>query len=267
VDLVGDFVGDELFIIEGDSLLLQCFSNEKLDFNPGFQVLHATYLAEKLLQKLQQRKCFFEVVFFAENAPLCIPKGVHKDLHARYLLAREAIIQHLVSVRVQPSQFFQALRFDSYQSDEFKAHLISSGAYLFMCHDGAFSDNTASDIDSNDSESDSDSDFEDGENKGSIIDKRGEISRFKLRMMIYWFVVHGYNLALINTVEFSDTKVGPFNPRKTGLDTHDMRRSWQWCLRVPLKPTPCRLALKQTTLKSSVKTRLIPIICGIPSPN
>ncbi|KAJ5431201.1 hypothetical protein N7445_008933 [Penicillium cf. griseofulvum] len=208
VDLVGDFVGDELFIIEGDSLLLQCFSNEKLDFNPGFQVLHATYLAEKLLQKLQQRKCFFEVVFFAENAPLCIPKGVHKDLHARYLLAREAIIQHLVSVRVQPSQFFQALRFDSYQSDEFKAHLISSGAYLFMCHDGSFSDNTASDIDSNDSESDSDSsDFEDGENKGSLIDKRGEISRFKLRTMIYWFVVHGYNLALINTVEFRDTKV------------------------------------------------------------
>ncbi|OQE44432.1 hypothetical protein PENCOP_c002G06207 [Penicillium coprophilum] len=211
VDLVGDFVGDELFIIEGDSLLLQCFSNEKLDFNPGFQVLHATYLAEKLLQKLQQRKCFFEVVFFAENATLCIPEGVHRDLHARYLLAREAIIQHLVSVRVKPSQFFQALRFDSFQSDEFKAHLISSGAYLFMCHDGAFSDHkddTASDIDSADSESDSDSsDFEDGDNKGPLVNKRGEISRFKLRTMIYWFVVHGYNLALLNTLEFRDTKV------------------------------------------------------------
>lgn len=183
--------------------------------------MHATYLAEKLLQKLQQRKCFFEIVFFAENASLCIPKGVHKDLHARYLLAREAIIQHLVSVRVQPSRFFQALRFDSFQSDEFKAHLISSGAYLFMCHDGASSeqnkDDTASDIDSSDSESDSDSsDFEDGDEQGSFVDKRGEISRFKLRAMIYWFVVHGYNLALMNSLEFRDTKVGLFNRGRLG---------------------------------------------------
>lgn len=237
VDLVGDFAGDELFIIEGDSLLLECFSNDKLDFNPGFQVLHATYLVEKLLQKLQQRKCFFEVVFFAENASLCIPKGVHRDLHARYLLAREAIIQHLVSVRVQPSQFFQALRFDSFQSDEFKAHLISSGAYLFMCHDGAFSeqdkDDTASDIDSYDSESDSesdsdDSDFEDDDQKGSFVDKRGEITRFKFRAMIYWFVVHGYNLALVNSLEFRDTKVSLFNLRKIRLDAHNIHRSWQW---------------------------------------
>ncbi|CAI7648061.1 unnamed protein product [Penicillium glandicola] len=240
VDLVGEFVGDELFIIEGDSLLLQCFSNEKLDFSPGFQVLHATYLAEKLLQKLQQRKCFFEVVFFAENASLCIPKGVHRDLHARYLLAREAIIQHLVSVRVQPSQFFQALRFDSFQSDEFKAHLISSGAYLFMCHDGAFSehdkDDTASDIDSSDSESDSDSDHENGDYKGSFVDKRGEISRFKLRAMVYWFVVHGYNLALINTLEFRDTKVMAMvlessiktNPLPNQPETDDPNQLWNF---------------------------------------
>jgi hypothetical protein len=212
VDLVGDFAGDELFIIDGDSLLLQCFSNEKLNFDPGFQVLHATYLAEKLLQKLQQRKCVFQVVFFDQNAPLCIPLGVHSDLHDRYLLAREAIIQHLIAVRVQPSQFFQALRFDSYESDEFKAHLISSGAYLFMCHDGASSpyskDDTASDTDTSDSESESSSDeLEDGPSKDSYVDKRGEISRFTFRMMIYWFVEQGYNLSLINSLEFRDTKV------------------------------------------------------------
>ncbi|KAJ5499011.1 Helicase C-terminal [Penicillium expansum] len=239
VDLVGDFVGDELFIIEGDSLLLECFSNEKLDFNPGFQVLHATYLVEKLLQKLQQRKCFFEVVFFDENASLCIPKGVHRDLHARYLLAREAIIQHLISVRVHPSRFFQALRFDSFQSDEFKAHLISSGAYLFMCHDGAFTeqnnDDAASDLDNSDSESDSDtSDLEDDDQKGSFVDKRGEISRFKLRAMIYWFVVHGYNLALLNSLEFRDTKVMAMviessiktNPLSTGPETDGPNQLW-----------------------------------------
>ena len=33
VDLIGDYAGKELFLLEGDSLLLQCFSNPKLDFD------------------------------------------------------------------------------------------------------------------------------------------------------------------------------------------------------------------------------------------
>ena len=33
VDLVGDYAGQELFLVEGDSLLLRCFSNANLDFD------------------------------------------------------------------------------------------------------------------------------------------------------------------------------------------------------------------------------------------
>ncbi|KAJ5782615.1 hypothetical protein N7457_004389 [Penicillium paradoxum] len=212
VDLVGDFAGNELFIIEGDSLLLQCFSDKKLDFNPGFQVLHATYLAEQLLQKLQQRKCVFQVVFFTQNTPLCIPPGIHGDLHKRYLLAREAIIQHLLSIPIHSSQYFQAFRFESYQSEEFKAHLINSGAYMFMCHDGAFSgynkDDPVDDTDSSDSEtSDLDSNSEDDDHKDLYVDEQGEPERLRLRRMIYWIVAHGINVALINSLVFRDTKI------------------------------------------------------------
>lgn len=32
VDLVGDYAGQELFIVEGDGLLLRCFDDPKLDF-------------------------------------------------------------------------------------------------------------------------------------------------------------------------------------------------------------------------------------------
>ena len=32
VDLVGDYAGKELFLIEGDSLLLHCFTDPGLDF-------------------------------------------------------------------------------------------------------------------------------------------------------------------------------------------------------------------------------------------
>lgn len=33
VDLVGDYAGQELFLVEGDSLLLRCFSDVDLDFD------------------------------------------------------------------------------------------------------------------------------------------------------------------------------------------------------------------------------------------
>ena len=35
VDLVGDYAGSEPFLVEGDSLLLECFSDELLDFLEG----------------------------------------------------------------------------------------------------------------------------------------------------------------------------------------------------------------------------------------
>jgi len=33
VDLVGDYAGNELFLIDGDSLLLQCLDNGDIDFD------------------------------------------------------------------------------------------------------------------------------------------------------------------------------------------------------------------------------------------
>lgn len=42
LDLVGDYAGSELFLLEGDSLLLQCFGDPKIQFEGkscyGFQV-------------------------------------------------------------------------------------------------------------------------------------------------------------------------------------------------------------------------------------
>jgi hypothetical protein len=36
VDIVGDYAGSEIFLVEFDSLLLQCFSNSKLNFDSKF---------------------------------------------------------------------------------------------------------------------------------------------------------------------------------------------------------------------------------------
>lgn len=36
LDLVGDYAGNELFLIEGDSLLLQCFGDPKIELEGRF---------------------------------------------------------------------------------------------------------------------------------------------------------------------------------------------------------------------------------------
>ncbi|CAG8926156.1 unnamed protein product [Penicillium salamii] len=214
-DLVGDFAGSELFIIEGDSLLLHCFADPKLDFNPGLQMLHATYLVEQVIQKLRQRKCVFEIIFFAENARCCIPPTANSDLHERYLLARETIIQHLVSIGDQVSPPLQVLKFQSIGSEAFTTHLSKSGVYLIMCHDGAFAGMAGGSGMTSDAESEvqSDTDAESDDNQTkcdqdeTCVPSHANNSKFKLRAMIYWLSARGCNTALINSMELRDTKV------------------------------------------------------------
>lgn len=218
MDLVGDFIGSELFIIDGDSLLLKCFSDKTLDFYPGFQLLHATYTVEKLLQKLKQRKCVFEIVFFDSNARFCIPAENTDDNNDRYLLAREAIIQHLLAVSKELKHGFDVQLFESYHSDAFEEHLLSSGAYVFMCHEGDMDE--IDDIDDIDNISDDDDNTSDGEwqeddsDNDDTADNEDENTKLRvsnsvigLRLMIHWFIMHGCNIALINNLEFRDTKV------------------------------------------------------------
>ena len=40
IDLVGDYAGQELFLVEGDCLLLECFSNSKIDFDCESALTH-----------------------------------------------------------------------------------------------------------------------------------------------------------------------------------------------------------------------------------
>src|SRR5271169_6061806 len=73
IDLVGDYAGRELFLLEGDSLLRQCFSDDRLDFHDGFQMLHAVFVVERFLENLIKRHCRFHVAFYDEHSTLCVP--------------------------------------------------------------------------------------------------------------------------------------------------------------------------------------------------
>ena len=192
VDLVGDYAGNELFIIDGDSLLLRCFSDERLDFDPGFQLLHAVYNVEQILQHLARRKCNFHLVFFRNSKSVCVPSTATKASAAKFLLARAAIIRHLQAHLPSSHPDIKIEEFPSYASTEFGQYLDHHAPYFVMAHDGA----------------------ETTQPKGKHGPARDDVSaemqlntnRAALREMILFFIDQGYNVALLNGLEFRDTK-------------------------------------------------------------
>ncbi|KAK3677050.1 hypothetical protein LTR78_003255 [Recurvomyces mirabilis] len=190
VDLVGDYAGDELFIIEGDSLLLRCFSDRKLDFSPGFQMLHATYNVEHLLHNLVTRKCNFHIVFFDCNRDLCVPPTAKEEDVAKFHFARAALIRHLSISLPKSHPEVMVKNFDSYASEAFNTYLTKTGPYFLMMHDGAYP------IEQRGTESELPS-----------AEAAPTSQRVALRRMILQFIARKYNIALMNGLEWRDTKV------------------------------------------------------------
>jgi hypothetical protein len=192
VDLVGDYAGNELFIIDGDSLLLRCFSDTRLDFDPGFQLLHAVYNVEQVLQHLARRKCNFHLVFFRSSKTVCVPSTATKASAAKFLLARAAIVRHLQANLPASHPDIKIEEFPSYASPEFAQYLTHHAPYFVMAHDGA----------------------EATQRKGKHVPVGTDVSvdvqlnanRAALREMILFFIDQGYNVALLNGLEFRDTK-------------------------------------------------------------
>ncbi|KAK3078234.1 hypothetical protein LTS18_008096, partial [Coniosporium uncinatum] len=185
VDLVGDYAGNELFMIEGDSLLLRCFSDSKLDFQNGFQMLHAAYIVEAFLEGLVRRKCNLHIVFFDQHQHLCIPPTPEANKNKeKYLLARAAIMRHLQCNL--PGTGPEVKTFDSITSEAFDEYRQSTGLYFMMCHDGATLPT-----------------------RSSVNMEHSDVAQNKIayRHMIQSFVRKGYNVALVNGLEWMDTKV------------------------------------------------------------
>ncbi|OJZ84331.1 hypothetical protein ASPFODRAFT_82687 [Aspergillus luchuensis CBS 106.47] len=213
VDLVGDYAGSELFIIEGDSLLLHCFADDQLDFSNGFQLLHATYIVERLLAQLRQRNCNFHIVFFGNNSGASIPPHADESSLPKYRLAREAILQHLQQNAPKAFPSMQVRCFDTYNCSDFEEYLTSEGVYFIMCHDGALSSPSGHDrafgraledpekvLSEDSSDSGCDETFD------SALPSFWT-NRVTLRSMIHWFIAHGFNTSLLNSLECRDTKV------------------------------------------------------------
>ena len=87
-DVLRDYEEAQVILVDGDSILLEMLSNEKLDWSHGGQFLHLTYLVESFLKALQDCGALLNIVVFTATKSIwsSCPSG---------LLARSAFISHL----------------------------------------------------------------------------------------------------------------------------------------------------------------------------
>ncbi|KAH6638931.1 hypothetical protein C7974DRAFT_329772 [Boeremia exigua] len=199
VDLVGDFAGSERFLIHGEALLRHCFSDAQIDFEPGLQLLHASYAVEKFLHGLVSRRCNFHIAFFDEYQDLCVPQDASSSVSEKYLLARAAIIRHL-QVNLGPVHPDIEIKvFPSTTSEAFEEYLSTTDVYFVLCHDGASTKDVRRKglLQKN-------TDSPKGGDKS--LQERHEQHKLSLRTFIYGMMQRGYSAALVNGLEFQDTK-------------------------------------------------------------
>lgn len=155
------------------------------------------FLVENFIHNLVRRKCNFDIIFFESNADICVPRLKAHENRSKYLLARRVIFAHLQTHLPAAYPATKILSFQSIQDTAFKAYLKAQKPYFIMCHDGAGQgDSVSLNIQT------------DNANGTNPQDDRVEVSRkTRLRTMIYDFLVQGYNAALVNGLDWVDTKV------------------------------------------------------------
>ena len=163
----------------------------------GFQVVHAIYAVEHFLHGLLQRKCNFHIVFFDTHENLCIPPGTESSNRFKYLLARAVVLRHLRINLGGPQPAIAIEEFKSTSDIAFQDYLRATGIYFIMCHDGASPGSPASGNDIALPTPSHQAEVESLEKSRKIL----------FRAMICDLINKGYNIALINGLEWRDTKV------------------------------------------------------------
>ena len=187
INLVGDYAGSSPFFIDGDSLLRRIFSDERVDFSAGFQLIHAVYAIEHFLENLRVRNCVFDVVFFEEHRRICVPAW-NSQAAWKYDFAREVIIKHLSAVKRDGDLFL--VSFAGVGDPKFIEWLDKKRPLFVMAHDGE------------------DILLQRGEGV-EVAALEGAAPNWEVKAMLYKFmhIGRGYNISLVNSVAFEDSKV------------------------------------------------------------
>ncbi|THH15047.1 hypothetical protein EW146_g5371 [Bondarzewia mesenterica] len=100
MDLVGDYAGNERFILDGEALLQTVLDDPLLalarEEDPSFQILHALHSMERLLHELIRRSAVFDIVFWEAFRHLTLKTGGSTFVTTSRALARIILFDHLI---------------------------------------------------------------------------------------------------------------------------------------------------------------------------
>ncbi|KAK6333848.1 hypothetical protein TWF730_004030 [Orbilia blumenaviensis] len=194
LDLVGDYAGQELFFVEGDSLCYHIFSDPRIGGDQKRAetidsplVITAIYVIERFLANLRQRGCNFHIVFFQAHKFLCFNQSkINRDKAWRYVLIREAVIRHLEEC-LPPDDPVKIFQYDSLYDPGFTSYVQERKPYFALAHDVPKFD-------------------------------EDHKEQHLLQSGILWKLLsQGYNVALLDKVEFRDSKIMTLVVEGTGL--------------------------------------------------
>ena len=115
----------------------------------------------------------------------------------KYVLARAVIRRHL-SVNLRKSHpTLEIHSFASVLDTAFSDYLKATGVYFVMCHDGANPAPQSTNMSLPGA----------NEEERATVDTQETSRKVAFRMMICWLINKSYNVALINGLEWADTKV------------------------------------------------------------
>ncbi|CAO1632903.1 unnamed protein product [Parajaminaea phylloscopi] len=138
VDVVSEFVVQELVAIDGDSLLSLCFdqaaslADDESSQALGYQPLTLLYLFEQYLAKFRSANLFFKIVWFDDRSAVSCGAG-SKDSPvsvASRKFVRRSVRSHLAGLDVSQ------VAFSSISSDEWHAWLDLERPYAILVTDG-----------------------------------------------------------------------------------------------------------------------------------
>lgn len=187
MDLIGDYAGREMFVIDGDSLLRQVLDDPLLALgrinDSSFQILHAFHSLERVLNEFRKRNAVFEIVFWEDAKDAVFYKDTNDFAFASRSLARAMLVQHLHRLNI-PVHHFQALSDPKWQ----RFRMVLKPMFIMLDDGGPF-------------------DHEDEEeNMTNPIAQ----SILVQRVRIFNFITQGLSCSLLRGTTFRDSKITTF---------------------------------------------------------
>ncbi|KAG9050595.1 hypothetical protein FS837_004120 [Tulasnella sp. UAMH 9824] len=137
MDLLGDYVGNELFLIDGDAICQQALNDPLLALGKSqdcsFQLLHAVWNVEKLVSEFVSRRCNFEIVFFEGNEHLTLYGGADTG---RFVVSSRRLARTILKIHLQRL----GVVVTSFESPEDKSWALftdSKQPMCLLCNDGS----------------------------------------------------------------------------------------------------------------------------------